>query len=129
MKYFIFSLVMLALIAITMPHISSAQCAPNAMKNGGCTSVDTALGPISTSPAGLVRSVMSVLLGLSGGTSILLIVAAGYQLMVSQGNPEKVKEGRERLTAAIVGLIFIIFSVAILQFIGITILQIPGLSK
>lgn len=94
--------------------------------NGSCVSVATGIGPISTDPSGLVGSVVGLLLGFSGGIAILLIIAAGYQLMVSQGNPEKVKEGRERLIAAIVGLLFIIFSITLLQIVGVSILHIPG---
>ena len=46
--------------------------------------------------------------------------------MISQGNPEQVKGAREQLTAAIIGLLFIIFSLVILQVIGFNILRIPG---
>jgi hypothetical protein len=46
--------------------------------------------------------------------------------MISQGNPEQVKGAREQLTAAIIGLLFIIFSLVILQIIGVNILKIPG---
>lgn len=96
--------------------------------NGACTAVDTAIGTISTQPAGVAGSIMGILLSLSGGIAIILIMGAGYQMVMSQGNPEKVKEARERLTSAIVGLLFIIFSVVILQIIGIDILHIPGLN-
>lgn len=96
--------------------------------NGGntCSSLSTALGTFQTDIGGLTKNIFSVMLGFSGGIAVLLIIAAGYQLMVSQGNPEKVKEARERLVAAIVGLIFIFFSVTILQIIGVNLLQIPG---
>lgn len=104
-------------------------CGNDIKKDGKCTTVNTALGPIQTDVAGLVQNIFVILLGLSGGTALLLIIAAGYQMMMSQGNPEKVKEGRERLTAAIVGLVFIIFSTAILQLIGIDILHLPGFSR
>ena len=106
----------------------SPPCAGTVGKQG-CLSVDTAFGPINTDAAGLVTSIFTILLGLSGGVAILLIIAAGYQLMTSQGNPEKVKEGRERLTAAIVGLLFIIFSAAILQIIGVDLLHLPGFTR
>lgn len=113
---------------LLVPTISFAQCAKGSIGgDGSCTAVDTAIGKISTSPQGFVGSIMGVLLGFSGGIAILLIIASGYEMVTSQGNPEKVKAARERLTSAIVGLLFTIFSVAILQFIGVTILQIPGL--
>ena len=101
----------------------------NSIKNGGCASVNTAIGPISTDPGGLVGNILAILLSLSGGIAILLIIAAGYQLVVSQGNPEKVKEGRERIISAISGLLLIIFSVLILRIIGLDLLHLPGFGK
>lgn len=98
-------------------------------KNQGCLSVNTAFGVIKTDAPGLVQSLFTILLGFSGGVALLLVIAAGYQMMASQGNPEKVKEGRERLIAAIVGLLFIIFSTAILQIIGVDLLHLPGFSR
>jgi hypothetical protein len=91
---------------------------------------DTSLGPISVKdPSAFVAKLFQILLGISGAVALILIIVAGYQLMISQGNPEKVKAARERLTSAIIGLLFIIFSVAILQVIGVDILHIPGFTK
>ena len=42
---------------------------------------------------------------------------AGYTIMTSQGSPEKVKEGSEKLTSAVVGMIFIVLSIVILRII------------
>jgi hypothetical protein len=44
--------------------------------------------------------------------------------MTSQGKPEALQDAREQLTAAIVGLIFVILSFAILNIIGVNILKI-----
>lgn len=87
---------------------------------------DTALGEISTDPASFIKSIFGILLSLAGGVALLLIIISGYRLMTSQGNPEKVQAAREQLTSAIVGLLFIIFSLAILTIIGVDILRIPG---
>ncbi|MBI1982460.1 MAG: hypothetical protein HYS68_02675 [Candidatus Levybacteria bacterium] len=94
-----------------------------------CIAVGTAIGEISTNPIGFVKSIFGVILSLSGGIALLLIILSGYKLMFSQGNPEKAQEAKETLTAAIVGLLFIIFSLAILQVIGVDILKIPGFGK
>lgn len=94
--------------------------------SSACKSVDTALGNIPTDPGGFIGAILGILLSLSGGIALILIIAAGYQLMTSGGNPEKVKEARERLTSAIVGLLLIIFSLLILQTLTVNILHIPG---
>jgi hypothetical protein len=69
---------------------------------------------------------MGLILSVVGGVAILLIMLSGYRLMVSQGNPENIKSAKEQLTAAIIGLLFIIFSLVILQVIGVNILGLPG---
>ncbi len=94
-----------------------------------CLEVDTAIGPISTEPQGFVRSIFTLVLGLSGGIALILIIIAGYKMMSSGGNPEATKAATEQLTSAVIGLLFIIFSFVILQIIGVDILKIPGFSK
>lgn len=94
--------------------------------NGQCISVDTAIGNISTDPQGFVRAIFGIVLGLAGGIALVIIIISGYRFMASQGNPESITNARQQLTAAIVGLLFIMFSFVILQIIGVDILKIPG---
>jgi hypothetical protein len=86
----------------------------------------TALGNIPTSVQALITTVFSIALSIAGIVALGLIIFSGYRLMISQGNPEQVKNAREQLTAAIIGLLFIIFSLVILRIIGFNILNIPG---
>ncbi len=94
--------------------------------NIGCTKIRTAIGYVDTQANEFVRWVLGFVLGISGGIVLIIIIVSGYRLMTSQGDPEKVKNARDQLTAAIVGLLFIIFSLVILQLITRDILQIPG---
>ena len=68
---------------------------------------------------------MSLFLGLAGGIAVLIIISAGYGIMTSRDNPQALQENRERIMAAIVGLLFVIFSLVILEIIGVDILRIP----
>ena len=45
---------------------------------------------------------------------VVLVVYAAYLLMSSQGNPDKINEGKEVLTNAIIGFIVILLSLVIL---------------
>lgn len=126
MKIFSGAIFFYVFLAYVFPPLSYAVVGCSQTQNGGCSQVQTAIGPISTNPGALVGNVLQLIVGISGGAAVLLIIAAGYQMMTSQGNPEKVKEARERLTSAVVGLLFIFFSVTILQIIGIDLLHIPG---
>ncbi len=98
-------------------------------KNGACLSVATGLGvDIGTNPASITSSLFGIILGISGAIALILIMISGYRILVSQGNPEALKGAREQLTAAIVGLLFILLSIVVLQIIGINILHLPGFS-
>ena len=94
-----------------------------------CTSINTAIGPINTEPQAFVRTIISLVLGIAGGIALLLLIISGYRFMASHGNPEKVTAAKDQLTAAIIGLLFIIFSFVILQVIGVDILRIPGFTR
>lgn len=94
---------------------------------GYCKKIPTALGiKISTEPQFFVRDIFTIVLSIGGVAALLFFIRAGYTIMTSAGNKEKVGQAREQITAAITGLIFIILSIAILEFIGINILRIPG---
>lgn len=97
--------------------------------DGKCLAVDTAVGGIDTDPASFIKKLFAILLSLSGGVALILIIISGYRLMTSSGNPEKVQAAQETLTSAIVGLLFVLFSLVILEVIGVDLLRIPGLDS
>ncbi len=94
----------------------------------GPNGIYTAVGciPYGDSGRGIISSLVLIGLNLSGGVAVLMIMVAGFKFSTSQGDPKKVSEAKEMMTSAVVGLLFVIFSVTILQFIGINILRIPG---
>lgn len=100
---------------------------PSAGCSGGDTFINTAIGCI---PFGSKEAFLGFILkwavGIGGGIAFLLIIYAGFMIMTSAGNPERLKAGQELLTSAISGLILLIFSVIILKIIGVDIL---GLDK
>ncbi len=48
---------------------------------------------------------------------MFIIVLAGYKILTSQGNPQELQTGKENLTSAIIGLIFVLMAVSILRVI------------
>jgi hypothetical protein len=93
------------------------------------THIYTAVGCIQTSNEGLVRDLVRLLMGVSGTVALLSILGGAFMLSISQGDTNKVKQGRELIMAAVGGLVFMIFSIIILQFVGVSLLHIPGLSQ
>jgi hypothetical protein len=86
----------------------------------------TALGCIPANPVTIVQTVVKIGLSIAGGVAILMVLAAGFMLSTSQGDPKKTTEAREMITSAVIGLLFIIFSITILQFVGVSVFQLPG---
>lgn len=99
----------------------------NDIPNGNCTAIDTAIGTINTTPQGFLTSLFSTVLYVAGVGAVIIIVYGGYLFMTSRGDKEKIAGARETITAAVLGLLFIIFSIVILKIIGVDILRIPGL--
>lgn len=111
---------------ITKFPVPTPPC-DNPEPNGICTEVKTAVGVVKTDPAGFIKWFFGFLLGIGGGIALLLIIYSGYKLMTSRGDPERTKGAKETFTSAIIGLVFLIFSMVILQVIAGTILNVPGL--
>ncbi|MEK7573680.1 MAG: hypothetical protein AAB531_04615 [Patescibacteria group bacterium] len=95
-----------------------------------CVKLKTGLGiDIGTKAEKFIGDIFGIVLGLSGGLALILIIYGGYQLMASRGKPESMEAARDQITAAIIGLLFIIFAFVILQVIGVDILGIPEFGK
>lgn len=95
------------------------------LAGGPCTNgVDTALGCIPTDPKALVEWILTRSIAMGGGLAILLSLWGGVTIILAGGNPEKINEGKEIITSAISGLMFILFSIFLLRFIGVDILGI-----
>lgn len=100
------------------PSPGQNPCGP-----GGCP---TALGNIPTTIQGFAGRILGIAIGLAGGLALILMVIGSVRVLTSSGDQQKLAGGRDMIVAAVAGLLFLIFSVLILRFIGIEILRIPG---
>lgn len=87
----------------------------------------TALGCIPTTPAGFIEAFLRLAIGLAGGFALLRSLFGAFLLSTSAGDPKQVETAKETITSSIIGLIVVIFSIVILQIIGVEILKLPGL--
>ncbi len=103
---------------------------PTMSVSGACGAgfIDTAIGclPVGDKNA-FLGFILRWAIGISGGVSFILIIYSGFSIMTAAGDKRKLQGGKELLTAALSGLILIIFAVYILDLIGLRILKIPGL--
>jgi hypothetical protein len=89
----------------------------------------TAIGCVPTEPKAFVEGVLRVVSLAAGGIALVLMILAALGMVTSEGNAEALKEAQERFYYAIIGLLVIIFSVLLLQVIGVDILGLPGFSR
>ncbi len=94
-----------------------------------CKKINTAVGQIDVTPQGFINSIFRFVLLVAAFGGIVIIVYAGYIFMISRGDKEKLSAARDTLTSAIVGLLFIVLSIVILEIIGVDILRIPGFTR
>ena len=110
--------------SLAMPQKSLAQ----SITCDGSNGINTAIGCIDVlgGQTAFLADLLRWAVGVGGGIAFLLIVYAGFMIMTASGNPERLKAGQELLTSAISGLILLVFSIFILNLIGVDIL---GLCK
>ncbi|MEK9147254.1 MAG: hypothetical protein AAB639_03590 [Patescibacteria group bacterium] len=82
----------------------------------------TAFGNIPTDPAGFATQVLRIATGLAGGLALILMVIGSVRVLTSSGDQQRLSAGRDMIVGAVAGLLFLIFSVLILRFIGVQIL-------
>jgi hypothetical protein len=99
----------------------------NWMISCGSNGVETALGCFDAKGS-FIQTFLKIGFGMAGGIAFLLILYGGLQMVLSVGSPEKLNEAKEVIISAIVGLLFVLFSVFLLKFIGVTVFQLPGMN-
>ena len=91
------------------------------------TYVWTAIGCLEAgNPNHFIGQILGWSTIIGAGIAFLLIVFGGFQITTAAGDPKRVKAAQELITAAIMGLLLIIFSIFLLNLIGIKILNLPG---
>jgi hypothetical protein len=92
--------------------------------------LDTALGCISySSPTDAISRFLQLGAGLGGVVAIGLVALGAGKILTSSGEPEKLMEGKEMITNALMGLALIVLSVFVLEFLGVQILGITELGN
>lgn len=98
----------------------------------------TFLGCISTnvgsfSQEGGAGSVIQILLktifSIVGGVAFLYLLYGAFVLATSQNDPEKLNYGKRLIYGAIIGLIFSLTSVLLINFLASQVLKIPGFGE
>jgi hypothetical protein len=88
--------------------------------------IQTALGCLPFTRDAFISILLTFIAGISGAIALVVMLIGTFQIMTAAGNSKKIQAGRELFTAALAGLLFLIFSVALLRLIAGNIIQLPG---
>jgi uncharacterized membrane protein len=64
---------------------------------------------------------IQVFMGLIGIIALILIIYGGFLMLTSAGNEERISEGKKIIQWVVIGILIILLSVGIVQFIGMSI--------
>lgn len=79
------------------------------------------IGPLGgeiTSLGDLVNKLIDFIIPFSGIILLLVLIWGGYDYLLSHGDPEKVKSGKGKITAGIIGFIIIILAYTLTKLIS-----------
>ncbi|HVF69278.1 MAG TPA: hypothetical protein VNA13_01800 [Xanthomonadales bacterium] len=98
------------------------------MQPCGPNEVATDFGCFKNDPLGFVQQFYGIGLAFVAGIALIALIIGGYTLMVSQGDPVRVRAGKAWIYYAIGGLLLAIFGYVLIQALAGDILKIPGFS-
>ena len=122
-------LTLVALIAFLLPLTTLAQNPPNNQQPGGPRPIELLEplpGGVLTIPLGsfplcplnkYLQPFMPFAVGMAAGLAVLMIILGGLQIMLSDGNIAQ-SQGKERVMAALGGLMILVFSATILYILN-----------
>jgi hypothetical protein len=79
-------------------------------------------------PAGFAQTYYKIGLSAIGGLSLLFIIFGGYLFLTSEGNPDRLNNGKTFIFYALFGLLLAIFGYVFIEVVAIDILHLPGFS-
>lgn len=83
---------------------------------GGINDVNPG-GGTTTDLNDMIKSVLNWVFGIIGIVAVIMIIIGGFNMMISSGDPGKVKKGKDTILYGIIGLVIAILAFAIVNFV------------
>lgn len=72
----------------------------------------------NTDVAEIIGNILTAIYAVAGVITVGMIILGGYNMMISSGDPEKLRKGQDTVTYALIGVVAIIASALIFEFIA-----------
>jgi uncharacterized membrane protein YidH (DUF202 family) len=64
-----------------------------------------------------LKLILSIVFGIAGALAFLMVTIAGFMMVISAGEPQKVAKARQTIVYSVVGLVICIMAFSIVQFV------------
>ncbi len=105
---------LILLIINNLPLTVQAQSCSNVSGTVVC-GLENPLGESTLTPTQIYGRLIYAFMGATGALALIMFLIGGFQWMTASGNAERVKKGRDTLMWAVLGLVVIFSSYAILR--------------
>lgn len=109
------NIALLFLAIVLLPLATYAQGIPD---------IGSEIGLGSADPMTIVINIIQLALGFAALIALVFIILGGFQWMLSAGNDEKIARAKKTISAAIIGIVIILISWAIVQFVINTVIEV-----
>jgi type IV secretory pathway VirB2 component (pilin) len=73
--------------------------------------------PKGANTATALENALQLLFGVAGAIAVIVVIVAGIQYMLSQGEPQKTAKAKDTILYALIGLVICIFAFNIVGFV------------
>lgn len=87
--------------------------------NFGNQTIKGPLDPSVDSLGKLITKILGFLMPMAGIVLLFVLISGGYDYMMSEGNPEKIKSAQGKITSGIIGFILLIVSFLVVRLIAL----------
>jgi len=94
----------------------------------GCIATDLGSFQSEGAAASVVQTILNLIFSITGGAALIALIYGAFLVLTSQAEPEKLNQGKRIIFGAIVGVIFALGSVFLVNLLASGILKIPGFS-
>lgn len=92
----------------------------------GCINTNLGTFQAEGAAASVIQTLLNLVFSVAGGVALLYFLYGSFLVLTSQAEPEKLNQGKRTIYAAIVGIIFCLSSVFIINLLASGVLKIPG---
>lgn len=92
----------------------------------GCISTNLSGFTEEGAAGGVVQTLLNIIFVIVGGIALLYLIYGAFVLMTSQNNPERLNYGKRIVYGAVIGVVFCLASVFIVNIVAGSVLKLPG---